>query len=97
MSADQWFYRLDGRPHGPFTPAQFEKLIRGQTVTLGTEVSIDGHTWKSLREALADVSARTTTDPEPASPIPDWMNAPTLILGDTALPPSSKPQPKPPA
>jgi hypothetical protein len=31
MTGDQWYYRLGGRPHGPFTPTQFQKLVRGGT------------------------------------------------------------------
>jgi hypothetical protein len=96
MSADQWFYRLDGRPHGPFTPAQFEKLIRGHAVSLDTEVSLDGHLWKPLRDVLATMLASAPPDPEPAEPIPDWMNAPTLVPGDMPLPTSAKPKTKPP-
>ena len=77
MLAEHWFYRLDGRPHGPFTPMQFEKLIRGHTVTLDTEVSSDGRTWKTLRATM-------TGEPPDESPPTDadWMNAPTLLPND---------------
>ena len=88
MLADQWFYRLDGRPHGPFTPAQFEKLIRGHTVALDTEVSTDGQTWKTLRAALADVPP----DPAPRADV-DWMNAPTRLLDDPGTRPKLDPCP----
>jgi len=73
MSGDQWFYRFGGRPHGPFTPTQFEKLIRGRAVTPDTEVSDDGHTWATLREVLTVGLAR----PVPAEPPAEWMEAPT--------------------
>lgn len=89
MSDEQWFYRLDGRPHGPFNPVQFEKLIRVKTVTPDTEVSTDGRAWRTLREALADVP----TDP------PDWMTAPTLMPGQVRAPlprPNPPPAPSPP-
>lgn len=91
MLADHWYYRLDGRPRGPFTLAQFEKLVRGQAVALDTEVSTDGRTWKPLHEALADAPF----DPAPPTNNTDWMNAPTLLPGDPAL--RLKPDPKPPA
>ncbi len=89
MLADQWFYRFDGRPHGPFTLAQFEKLVRGHAVALDTEVSTDGQNWKPLRAVLAEAPP----DPEPTTNA-DWMNAPTLLPGDPAM--RVKPDPKPP-
>jgi hypothetical protein len=73
MSPEEWYYRLDGRPHGPFTPVQFEKLIRSSTVTLDTEVSTDGQAWRTLREVLAE-------------PGDAGGCAPTLIPGQVKLP-----------
>jgi hypothetical protein len=76
MPPEQWFYRLEGKPHGPFNVAQFQKLIRGHTVTPETEVSTDGQTWQTLRAALAAPPA----DPQ------DWMKAPTLLPGEVPVP-----------
>ena len=89
MSADLWYYRHDGKPHGPFTPAQFEKLIRGRTVTPDTEVSLDGQVWKPLRDIFPPAPEATSDAP------PDWMTAPTLLPGDINLPPDWKSK-KPP-
>ncbi len=93
MPADQWFYRLDGKPHGPFTSAQFEKLIRGRTVMPDTEVSNDGLTWQTLRQAMAGGPANAPVDPA------DWMNAPTLLLGGEKSPSegTDEKKPNPPA
>lgn len=74
MLADQWYYRLDGRPHGPFAAAELEKLIRGRAITLETEVSSDGRRWRPLGDVLAEI----TPDPA-ATGDDDWMNAPTLM------------------
>ena len=79
MPADQWFYRLDGKPHGPFTAAQFEKLIRGKTVDADTEVSNDGKAWLTLRQALAMEPDQTQCDSA------EWMNAPTLLPGQVRI------------
>jgi hypothetical protein len=83
MADEQWYYRLDGQAHGPFSSIQFEKLIRGKAVTARTEVSRDGTTWKPLWEVLAAVP----DDPPPARE-PDWMTAPTLLPGEIKVPPS---------
>jgi hypothetical protein len=82
MFTGQWYYRLDGRSHGPFTPVQFEKLIRGKTVTPSTDVSQDGKTWQSLRDLLAGESA----DP-PTAVHSDFMEQQTLLPGECILPP----------
>jgi hypothetical protein len=87
MPAEQWYYRLDGRPHGPFTTVQFDKLIRGKTVTHNTDVSRDGKTWQSLRDLLAGVPA----DDPPSSSTSEWLNTPTLVPGDIVLPPGAIP------
>jgi GYF domain 2 len=89
MPSDQWYYRLDGKPHGPFTNAQFEKLIRGHTVGPDTEVSTDGQTWQSLRQAMAGEPSDAADDPS------DWMNATTLLPSQMRIPPraSSETQP----
>jgi GYF domain 2 len=89
MPTEQWYYRLDGKPHGPFTAAQFEKLIRGHTVVPETEVSTDGQTWQTLRQAMAGVPADAPVDPA------EWMNAPTLVPGEVRLPPGWKDERKP--
>jgi hypothetical protein len=89
MPTNEWYYRLDGKPHGPFTSAQFEKLIRGRTVGPDTEVSTDGHTWHSLRKALEGVPANEGVDSC------EWMNAPTLLPGQVMLPPTPKGEQKP--
>ena len=83
MLASQWYYRLDGKPHGPFTAAQFEKLIRGKAVDAETEVSNDGKTWLTLRQTLAQEPDQTQCDSA------EWMNAPTLLPGQVrvAIPP----------
>jgi hypothetical protein len=82
MASNQWYYRLDGRPHGPFTVVQFEKLIRGNTILLGTEVSSDGKTWRALRDVLACIPLE-----EPLSPSSsDWSNSQTLIPSESSLP-----------
>ena len=71
MPAEEWYYRLDGVARGPFSEAQFQKLVRTRTVTPDTEVSHDGQTWQTLRAAMAGTP--------PDQPInDDWMNAPTL-------------------
>ena len=88
MSAEQWFYRLDGEPRGPVSPVQCAKLIRGGTVLPDTEVSLDGQTWQTLRAALADVSSDQPGDTG------SWMNAPTLIPGDVKLPPNGPNKPE---
>jgi len=99
MLPEQWFYRLDGRPHGPFTPAQFEKLIRGRTVTLATEVSTDGLTWKTLHELLASASANPETSADSTSAdstsadSTEWMNAPTRLPENPAAPPGPETDP----
>jgi hypothetical protein len=103
MSGDLWYYRLDGRSHGPFNSVQFAKLIRGGTVLPDTEVSFDGQSWQTLNAALADVPADPPTDPPAGSPADpsaeplDWMNAPTLMPGELKLPPDWKNNPDPPA
>ncbi len=88
MATEQWYYRLDGKAHGPFTPFQFDKLIRGHTVTPDTEVSTDGKTWQTLRAALTPVAE--DSPPNAA----DWMNATTLLPSDARLPPVEKPEKK---
>ena len=93
MTGDLWYYRLDGRSHGPFNSVQFAKLVRGGTVRADTEVSFDGQTWQTLRAALADVP----DPPQPAEDPTDWMNAPTLMPGELKLPPDWKNNPDPPA
>jgi hypothetical protein len=85
MPAEQWYYRLDGRSHGPFTPVQFEKLIRGKTVTPTTDVSMDGKTWQTLRDHLAGIPADDPTNSPPA----ELMDATTLIPSQIALPPGT--------
>jgi hypothetical protein len=85
IPAEQWYYRLDGRPHGPFTTVQFEKLIRGKTITLNTDVSRDGRIWQSLRDVLAGVPA----DDPSSSESSEWMNTSTLVPGDITLSPDS--------
>ena len=87
MPVEQWYYRLDGRPHGPFTTVQFEKLIRGKTITLNTDVSRDGRTWQTLRDVLAGVPAEDSS----SSTSSEWTNTPTLVPGDIALPPGATP------
>ena len=72
MPAEEWYYRLGGVARGPFSEAQFQKLIRTRTVTSDTEVSHDGQTWQTLRAAMAGVPPGQPVDPD------DWMNAPTL-------------------
>lgn len=71
MPVEQWYYRLDGKPHGPFTVAQFEKLIRGRAVEPDTEVSNDGLRWRTLRAVYAGEPADPPDDPA------DWMTAQT--------------------
>lgn len=84
MAAQLWYYRLDGRPHGPFTTIQFEKLIRGQAVLLTTDVSHDGISWRTLYDVL--MSGVTPSDPaDDASP--DDLNAKTLVPGQLVPPP----------
>jgi hypothetical protein len=82
MPAEQWYYRLDGRPHGPFNSVQFEKLIRGKTVTPDTDVSRDGKAWQSLRDLLAGVPADDPSDTSTS----EWLNTPTLVPGEITLP-----------
>jgi hypothetical protein len=98
MTGDLWYYRLDGRSHGPFNSVQFAKLIRGGTVRGDTEVSFDGQSWQTLQDALADVPADPPdgASPAPAADSTDWMNAPTLMPGDVKLPPDWKDKPEPP-
>ena len=87
MTTGPWYYRLDGEVHGPFTLAQFEKLIRGKAVSPETEVSNDGQMWQTLRAAMS------STSDAPADS-KDWMNAPTLIPGQL---PRLERKPDPPA
>ena len=89
MTGDQWYYRLRGRPYGPFTPAQFRKLASGGTITRETEVSADGRTWRPWR----DVESGVLPDPTAAS---DSVLAPTRFAGGTA-PPGEQAGPRPPA
>jgi hypothetical protein len=90
MLADQWYYRIDGKSHGPFTVAQFEKLIRGKAVVAETEVSNDGKTWQTLLQTLDSVPSQ----PQPDSA--EWMNAPTLLPGQVRIiPPPPKEEKKP--
>lgn len=91
MNAEQWYYRMDGRPHGPFTLVQFEKLIRGKTIALNTIVSRDGKIWQSLRDLLAGVPAE-----DPSDSSTEWTNTSTLVPGDLALPPEAMPDKKKP-
>ncbi len=78
MDAEQWFYKFEGKPHGPFNAVQFEKLVRVRTVSPDTEVSNDGKTWQTLAAALAS--------PADDADATDWMNAPTLMPGDVPPP-----------
>ena len=86
MPTEQWYYRLDGRAHGPFTSIQFEKLIRGKTVTPQTEVSLDGKNWRTLNSVLASISGVEPADPSPS----ELMNQATLLPGEVSLPPNWK-------
>jgi len=79
---------VHGKPHGPFNIAQFEKLIRGNAVSLDTEVSADGKAWLTLREALAGLPDANSSG---------WADNPTLLPGDVKLPPLRRGDPKPDA
>jgi hypothetical protein len=83
MAAELWYYRLDGRPHGPFSTVQFEKLIRGRAVLLSTDVSHDGMTWRSLRDMI---ESGVADEEPPCEPKADEMNAQTLVPGQLVLP-----------
>jgi hypothetical protein len=80
----KWYYLLDGVARGPFNAVQFEKLIRGKTVTAKTEVSQDGVTWRCFADFLAAAEEERSDS--------SIMNDVTLLPGEVRLPPDWKTQ-----